>query len=485
MDAVILQSENSFASQVKYPNTIYIIRYGFDLNSSKIKLPHNVVLKFDGGIIYNGKIEGNHTCLDALPVHIFDNVIILGSWDVTESYAEWFGALGDGKHDDGPALRAVLSSPFNIVRLLGTKIYGVGSYAEKDDKVGLLTYHDNTTIIGSQKGTEDYRCPQIKALSTIEFDIFFKVKHRITTFCGFQIYGSYKKTNRGYEEFNIKNGIEASNGQKMLGYFEMDNVEVGYVSEDAAHLSTYCCSIHDCLIRFCNRGFVFDGKKSTVTSCIVSNCFVIASRSDAFYTYRTFYSNFIQCYADHCGYDYNKNSNNQNTFPIFHISNSQGITINGCGAEQAAKIVVCEESNNVVFTGGHFNVLDEVKINEEALFYDFFNCNSISFIGTHLFETQKHCSRISARNTDNLAFVRCLYKQNGKLTNLERNSIAKNSSFIMLNDSKDEICTSDNRPQGLTDKDIGCRLFDASLNKPIWWSKKGWVDANGNLVKDK
>lgn len=35
-----------------------------------------------------------------------------------------------------------------------------------------------------------------------------------------------------------------------------------------------------------------------------------------------------------------------------------------------------------------------------------------------------------------------------------------------------------NRPN-LTNYDIGFQYFDTTLNKPIWWTGKKWIDATG------
>lgn len=42
-------------------NTIYEIRYDFDLNGGEIEVPDNCVLKFEGGSLRNGTIKGNQT----------------------------------------------------------------------------------------------------------------------------------------------------------------------------------------------------------------------------------------------------------------------------------------------------------------------------------------------------------------------------------------------------------------------------------------
>lgn len=54
----IIEEGKSLSSQLKDSDTVYEIRFNFDLKGTKIVLPRNVVLKFEGGSIRNGVIEG-------------------------------------------------------------------------------------------------------------------------------------------------------------------------------------------------------------------------------------------------------------------------------------------------------------------------------------------------------------------------------------------------------------------------------------------
>lgn len=68
MGYVILRKNKSFAEQVTKENTIYEIRYDFDLNGQEIIIPNNCILKFEGGKIFNGKLIFNST-------YIYTNII--------------------------------------------------------------------------------------------------------------------------------------------------------------------------------------------------------------------------------------------------------------------------------------------------------------------------------------------------------------------------------------------------------------------------
>lgn len=63
MGYVILRKNKSFAEQVTKENTIYEIRYEFDLNGTNITIPNDSILNFNGGSINNGSIVLNNTKL--------------------------------------------------------------------------------------------------------------------------------------------------------------------------------------------------------------------------------------------------------------------------------------------------------------------------------------------------------------------------------------------------------------------------------------
>lgn len=94
MGYVILRKYKTFAEQVTQENTIYEIRYDFDLIGDTVKIPSNCILKFEGGKVYNGILEGDNTKIWANIVTIFNDVTIGGTWEISESYPEWFGENG-------------------------------------------------------------------------------------------------------------------------------------------------------------------------------------------------------------------------------------------------------------------------------------------------------------------------------------------------------------------------------------------------------
>lgn len=107
-------------AMVSDANTIYVIQYDFTLDED-ITVPVNCVLEFDGGSI-SGEytITGNNTGIQAGLVKIFNtDVTLAGTWNVAESYPEWFGAKRDGVADDYLSLQCSINFGF----ISGTQVY--------------------------------------------------------------------------------------------------------------------------------------------------------------------------------------------------------------------------------------------------------------------------------------------------------------------------------------------------------------------------
>lgn len=73
------------------PNTIYEIRYDFDLNGAEIQIKDGCVLNFVGGSFKNGIINGNLYDIDAPKFKIFENITIKGAAKLNNYYLiDWW-----------------------------------------------------------------------------------------------------------------------------------------------------------------------------------------------------------------------------------------------------------------------------------------------------------------------------------------------------------------------------------------------------------
>lgn len=113
-ERVVLSNRMSFAQQVKDPNTIYEIKYDFDLKGQSVNLPESAILYINGGSLKNGLIVGNKSLISygggSMSVELkgtFRN----DSFDIT-----WFGAqMSSGKElfDNTAVLNLALKSSGN------------------------------------------------------------------------------------------------------------------------------------------------------------------------------------------------------------------------------------------------------------------------------------------------------------------------------------------------------------------------------------
>ena len=145
-------------SMLTEPNTIYHVKYDFDLNGKSINLPPNSILQFDGGSIKNSsslysRIVGNNSEIQAKNYQILpENIYLEGKWFNEEFYPEWFGAVGDGITDDTSALKTVLSIPNTVEMPVQTVVKLNKSYLFTDT----LAIYANTTIEGNWVGSHTH-----------------------------------------------------------------------------------------------------------------------------------------------------------------------------------------------------------------------------------------------------------------------------------------------------------------------------------------
>ena len=112
-------------------NARFIIDEAIDLRGNIIVLGQECVLDFRNGIIKNGEIVGNGTCIESHTHQIFDNIRLTGTFNIDYVKPEWFGAIGDGKTDDtAPIMNAIN----NLYRLGG----GILQFSIKDYAISSL-----------------------------------------------------------------------------------------------------------------------------------------------------------------------------------------------------------------------------------------------------------------------------------------------------------------------------------------------------------
>ena len=128
MGYVVLDKDKTFAEQVTQENTIYEIRYDFDLGGQTREIPAGCVLKFEGGTLKNGSINSNNTFIDASDdAYIFVDVNLYGLFLNDYVSVCWFGANNSyykdisqdrvvlGRNDCLSAINAALGTSFKKI----------------------------------------------------------------------------------------------------------------------------------------------------------------------------------------------------------------------------------------------------------------------------------------------------------------------------------------------------------------------------------
>ena len=75
---------------INNPDTIYEIRYDFDLNGIEIEVPSNCVLKFTGGNLYNGTLHCEKTTFAELSEKCITNIHFSGTINNSTVHPSWF-----------------------------------------------------------------------------------------------------------------------------------------------------------------------------------------------------------------------------------------------------------------------------------------------------------------------------------------------------------------------------------------------------------
>lgn len=142
----ILKKNKSFAEQVTEENTIYEIRYDFNLEDKEITIPNNCVLKFEGGSFRNGSLNGKFTII--ANSKILYNVSIINS--LAYSNSKWFNIDLSGNEDCSDEL---LKFIYSVSKNDGVLEFAQGTYLHGD---GVLTGENYYPIKESSDQTGKY-----------------------------------------------------------------------------------------------------------------------------------------------------------------------------------------------------------------------------------------------------------------------------------------------------------------------------------------
>ena len=355
-------------------NTRYIIQYDYDLNGATLTIPDGCVLVFQGGSLKNGSIYGKSTRIESTVEKIFDTTIkLLGSWDVPTSYAEWFGAIGDGENDDRPSIQKALDY-FKSVRLLNKK-YTLQSYSYESDDTSIysvcLYVRDFSKLEGVKQRTSNaFLGSQIVVGSNIQKDCTSIISLGNHSSLGNISVGG----NKDSMDFTSSNRICGITNSSKNGYrITMRDVDIKschYAVNMACWMSTLehvCCKsnkygiVLHAVLSGASDGVMDLDKSNTfeaeITSYVIQQCYCNDCFIVGYYLYGMVYSNIISCAADGCGVFVRENwtgypeslevMSDSNTYPPYYIERCTAINVSACGSEQCVKLYEVKDSSNV------------------------------------------------------------------------------------------------------------------------------------------
>ena len=155
MGYIILRKNKSFAEQVTKSNTIYEIRYEFNLSNEKVNIPENCIFKFEGGSLRNGSLSGKFTII--ADSRVLYNVSIINS--LAYSNSKWFNIDLSGNEDCSDEL---LKFIYSVSKNDGVLEFAQGTYLHGD---GDLTGKNYYPILESPDMPGKYR-PDIQGGAT-------------------------------------------------------------------------------------------------------------------------------------------------------------------------------------------------------------------------------------------------------------------------------------------------------------------------------
>lgn len=113
---IVLKKDVDLTEQIVKSNTIYEVRYDFDLDIESINIPEGCILYFTGGSFDKGTISGSKVNIIAGLYKIFGKDLEIDhEFTITngEVYPEWFGAKADGVFDSTQAIQRTIDFAYN------------------------------------------------------------------------------------------------------------------------------------------------------------------------------------------------------------------------------------------------------------------------------------------------------------------------------------------------------------------------------------
>ena len=350
-------------------NIKYVIKYNYVLGED-ITIPANCILEFDGGSISAGNgqnmdtITSTNTSITAGLVKIFDTDITLaGTWNVVESYPEWFGAKGDGVTDDTFFIQKTFDT-FNIIKL-SRKEYKVETVTDGI----VLNLPSGKHLIGvdidhkAENKIYTLHCENNTARAILQINNSCIIEN--ITIKGISSGSTFSDTND-----IIQNGVCCIKTNGECGRITLNEIQclggnVGFF------IMAYLTNIEHCYSFYNLIGFAITGKlgsdgtlKVENTTINMKTCYCILSHRHAFYIKGLVYSNFENLAADGCGHELVAINSWNNVYAPYYFESLRACNFLSIGAEKSLKMIKTSNCINIAIRNLNFNYgfhVDEQK----------------------------------------------------------------------------------------------------------------------------
>ena len=303
-------------------NTIYVIRYDFDLDREIIKINQGCILKFEGGSLKNGTLKGSNTIINNDATLIFNNIDLLGDFYANVAYPEWFGGIADNSNIDNTISINKCLSYFNTCFLL-KGLYYVSCCDEND----IIIKVPEGKILTSNKRHYGFG-PNNKRIG---------IALTNNSICNYMI-----TMEKGSEVSNIYvllknngNGLKATGSRVNIESVCVIGANIGIDTE------IYLSTLKQVHVSQCNTGFKITGNRSgdtfasQNTSISMIDCYAVECKDVGYYIEKLIYSNLINCACDYTGIK----KFDKNTYKAsYYFKNCSSVNMLGCGAEETLKL---------------------------------------------------------------------------------------------------------------------------------------------------
>lgn len=227
---------------INEPNTVYEIRYDFDLDGKEITIKENCVLLFNGGCLTSGIINSSDFIIESGNTQIFKNVSFSQVIQKQTGNPSWFGAKNDGITDDTSAIQECVNS-FKTTIL------------ESSCLISSVYINEIAATLGREVINYGYITSTEKGI----------VLSRHCKFSGGRIYAKQNATAITIgviENREDCNRMSVSNVQILGGEYG-----INCIVKDNTHYNSFCY-ISDVNIYGCKHGFYGNIRSSYINICI-------------------------------------------------------------------------------------------------------------------------------------------------------------------------------------------------------------------------